>query len=189
MKKIDADRFQERILDTWWLALVLGGAAIILGIVLFFYPAGSLLWLVRLMGGYWLFAGLAMTVLALLRRAGAALLIRGILGILVGLFVLGHPLLNIDSAPLFLVYLLAISGLITGVVDIVSGLRQRQEMAEPRDWSLVGEGLFSIVISIILLVAPLLSVRIIVLLTAIGSILAGIGLILVSFDSRKVTRR
>lgn len=59
------------------------GVAIIFGGILFFYPAGTLLWPVRLLGSYWLVVGLALMVFAVVKRAGIANLIRGILGVLI----------------------------------------------------------------------------------------------------------
>ena len=187
MKKLDLDHLQELVLDTWWLVLLLGGGAIVLGTILLVYPAETILWLVRLLGGYWFVAGLVMVILALTKQAGTAPLIRGGLGILVGLFVLGHPLLDISSAPMFLAYLLAVTGLIFGVVDIVSALQQPRSTTASA-WSIAAEGVFSILISILLLAAPLLSVRVIVPLVAISGIIAGLSLVIISLSFRDPER-
>jgi uncharacterized membrane protein HdeD (DUF308 family) len=77
----------------WWLVLLEGIAAIILGLLLLTAPQATLLVLVQLLGIYWLVKGIFQIISIFIdsSRWGWKLF-AGILGIVAGIIILGHPL-------------------------------------------------------------------------------------------------
>ncbi len=111
--------------DIWWLFLLQGLSAIVLGIMLLLEPAATMVALVTLLGFYWLITGVLALVQAFVHRSvhwGWSLL-TGIVGILAGLLVLRHPLLAALTVPTVFVLILGAQGVILGILEIISGFR------------------------------------------------------------------
>lgn len=108
----------------WWLVLIEGIAAIILGLLLFSSPAATIAVMLLFLGWYWLISGILSIVQVFTNAAGRVWnLIIGILGILAGIAVLNHPLWSGLMVGTTLVLLLGIQGLISGVIQLVSAAR------------------------------------------------------------------
>jgi uncharacterized membrane protein HdeD (DUF308 family) len=118
---IMASLASERHSDIWWVFLLQGIAAIILGILLLTNPAATLVAFVIFLGFYWLFLGALELVRVFVDDTvpwyWSALL--GILGIVAGLLVLQHPLFAAIVLPATLVIWLGILGLVIGVIEII----------------------------------------------------------------------
>jgi len=108
----------------WWLLLLQGIAAIILGILLLANPGQTTVALVVLAGLYWLVSGV-FAIIRIFTKAGkshwAWSLLIGILGILAGIFVLTHRFYSTLMLPTMLVAVIAIEGLAMGVMEILRG--------------------------------------------------------------------
>ena len=109
--------------DIWWVFLLQGIAAIVLGLLMFTAPGATLLVLVTMLGIY----GLVMGVLSLVRVFADrsvpwiwSLLI-AIVGILAGLAVLKHPLVAALFVPASLVIVIGVLGVVIGALDIIGG--------------------------------------------------------------------
>ena len=77
----------------WWLVLVQGIAAIIVGVLLLIEPRMTTTILVQVMGIYFLVAGIVNLVsLFVDRTAWGWKLLLGVLGIIAGLMIIQHPL-------------------------------------------------------------------------------------------------
>ena len=82
----------------WWLVLLEGLAALIIGIYLIAYPIDTTIILVRMLGWYWLFVGIFTIVTILMDRTDWVWrAVNGILGILAGIVVINYPLLVLYS--------------------------------------------------------------------------------------------
>lgn len=105
----------------WWLFLLQGLAAIILGLMLLTDPGATMVALVTFLGFYWLVTG----ILGLVRMftdssvPWAWSLLVGLLGIAAGIIVLRHPLLAAVSVPTVIVLVLGALGLVMGVADMI----------------------------------------------------------------------
>src|SRR5262245_13303243 len=84
----------------WWLLLLQGIAAVILGLRLCAAPGATLVVLVQVLGMYWLVNGIFVLVSIFVDSSNWGLkLIGGIIGVLAGLAILQHPLWSAVMVP------------------------------------------------------------------------------------------
>lgn len=109
----------------WWIPLIQGIAAVILGILLWTNPAQTAVILVQFLAIYWIVAGV-MELLRLFvdRSHWGWKVFSGLLGILAGWALLN--LGNVQAAMLFgwtVVILLAVQGIIMGIIELIEAFR------------------------------------------------------------------
>ena len=94
--------------NIWWVFLLQGVMAIILGLMFLTAPGETLLAVVTFLGFYWLITGMLALVRVFVDRSVPWVwsLLIGIVGILAGIFVLRHPLLAALTVPTALVIVL-----------------------------------------------------------------------------------
>src|SRR5947199_4423943 len=111
--------------NIWWVFLLQGFMAIILGLMFLTAPGATLVVLVTFLGFYWLITGVLALVRVFVDRSVPWIwsLLVGIVGILAGIFVLHHPLLAALTVPTALVIILGVQGLIMGVLAIIGGFK------------------------------------------------------------------
>ena len=87
--------------NIWWVFLLQGFMAIILGLMFLTAPGATLVVLVTFLGFYWLITGVLALVRVFVDRSVPWIwsLLVGIVGILAGIFVLHHPLLAALTVP------------------------------------------------------------------------------------------
>jgi uncharacterized membrane protein HdeD (DUF308 family) len=163
----------------WWLFLLHGTAAIILGVMLLTAPGVTLIGLVTFLGFYWLITGVLSLVSMFVNRSvhWAWSLISGIVGILAGLFVLNHPLLAALTVPAILVIVLGIEGLLLGVVEIVSAFTGGG----------IGHfllGAINVILGLLLLASPLAATLAAPFIFGVLLLVQGVGLIVWAFRAR-----
>ena len=109
--------------NSWWLALLQGIAAILLGFMLLTAPGATLVTLVTFLGFYWLITGVLSVVRVFVDRSAGWVwsLLIGIIGVLAGIAVLNHPMLAAVTIPTVLVIVIGIEGLIMGVFELIRG--------------------------------------------------------------------
>jgi uncharacterized membrane protein HdeD (DUF308 family) len=108
----------------WWLILLQGIAALVLGILLLTNPEVTTVVLVQFLGVYLFLDGLFMLVGIFVDRTGWGWkLFGGIVGILAGLIILLHPLTAALFDPTTVAVLIGIAGLLMGVAQIVAAVR------------------------------------------------------------------
>ena len=104
----------------WWVVLIEGLAAIIVGILLYTYPRATTTILVQILGLYWLISGvLALIGIFLDREKWGIKLAIGALGILAGILILQNPLISAILIPASLIIVLGLVGLVIGILNIV----------------------------------------------------------------------
>lgn len=106
----------------WWIVLVEGIFALIFGIFLITAPGATSLFLVTVLGFYWLIRGIFSIIEIFIPNTGTHwgwLLFIGILGIIAGMAVLRHPAYATVFVGTFLVVFLAVDGLLMGVMGLV----------------------------------------------------------------------
>ena len=166
--------------DIWWLFLLQGIATLILGLLLVISPGMTTAVLVQFLGAYWLVSGIFSIVRIFVGDREIHwgwLLLSGVLGILAGIAVLKHPLLSTIMLPTMLVYLIAIEGIVMGVVSLIDAFKGG-------GWGAGIWGVVSIIFGVILFGSPLLAaVALSVVMGAFG-VVGGIVLIVISFRMR-----
>jgi uncharacterized membrane protein HdeD (DUF308 family) len=187
---VAADSLRRVIRKTWWVPLLQGVAALIIGLLLFARPGATLVVLTMFLGAYWLVGGLFDIVGAVSRRDSdkhwALALVSGILGVVVGFLLLGQPILGAMATSLALVSLLAIGAILSGVFDIAWAIRVRNEI-QGEGWIIL-LGVLSVVLGLMLLASPLLSAAALVQFAAILAVVGGIALIITAFRLRSAVR-
>jgi uncharacterized membrane protein HdeD (DUF308 family) len=166
----------------WWLILLRGIFAILFGILTFVWPGISLVTLVLLFGAYALVDGVFALIAAI--KGGTPtprwwLALVGVIGIVAGLVTMLLP----GMTAIWLVLFIAGWMIATGVMQIVGAIRLRHEI--DNEWWLVAAGVVSVVVGLVIAVAP--SAGALGLLWAIGAyaIVFGVTLIGLAFRLKK----
>lgn len=180
--------YQSFFKSVWILILLRGLAALFLGILLITRPGIAVIALVFWMGAYWLVDGVMTVITAIRGRTHADGwgwgLFFGAVSAVAGLFVMSAPALSAVFTATFLVYLLAFSAIVSGISEIVTGIRLRKEIDD--EWAmLLGGGLW-LLLGICLLSRPLLSAVVLVQIIAVFSIVGGIVLLGLAWKARSL---
>ena len=105
---------------TWWLVLLEGIAAVIVGILLFTSTGTTMVVLVQFLGIYWLIKGIFEIISIFIDSfQWGWKLFGGIIGILAGILILQHPLWSAFLVPGVLVIMIGIFGIIIGIIGVI----------------------------------------------------------------------
>ena len=177
----------QMLSDIWWLVLLRGIAAILLGILLFTNPGAVLMVIMIYIGIYWLLDGV-FTIFASLKGRrnmehwGWGLFV-GIISILAGLAVISQPVLSALLTTTFLAYLVGFMAIVSGISSLVSGFRLRKASGE---WSMIIGGLMSLLFGLLLVFNPLFSSFVLLSVAGVFALIGGIILLIFAFRIRKV---
>jgi uncharacterized membrane protein HdeD (DUF308 family) len=163
----------------WWIALLQGICAIIIGALLVAEPAETFLALLPLVGIYWLVIGILSLVRIFIDRSVPWILslLTGVIGVLAGLAVLRHPLLAAIMIPTVLVIVLGVQGLVMGILEIIEGFRGGGA------WSFV-LGIINILVGLLLLARPIAAALAVPFVFGILLLVQGLFLIIWAFRVR-----
>jgi uncharacterized membrane protein HdeD (DUF308 family) len=169
------------LVGNWWALALRGLIAILFGIVAIIWPGITALALVLLFGAYALVDGI-FALVAALRAAthhgrSGGLLLEGILDLLIAALCFFWP----ASALVALVYLIAIWAILSGIALIAAGIALIRFAGE---WLLVLGGVISVLLGIVLFVAPGAGVIALSWWLGIYAILFGIALVSAAFRIR-----
>jgi uncharacterized membrane protein HdeD (DUF308 family) len=161
----------------WWLILLQGLLALIIGIYLILYPIRTTIYLVGVLGWYWLFVGLLTLGTILMDRTDWMWrAISGILGILAGIVVIGHPLWSALLVPETLVIIAGVLTICFGALSLFWAMRE--------GWGAAIAGVLSILFGLLILGSPLLGIAMMIYILAGLAIVAGITSIYLAFQLR-----
>jgi uncharacterized membrane protein HdeD (DUF308 family) len=171
----------------WWVLLARGVVAILFGVLTFASPGISLASLVLLFGAFCLADGLMAAWTALSNRKqkenGWLLLIGGLVGIGVGLLAIFQPTLT----GLALLFYIAIWAIATGVVQVLTAIRLRQEIEN--EWMLILAGLTSVAFGALLMARPGAGALAVLWLIGSYAIVLGVLLVVLALRVRSAARR
>ncbi len=185
---------QEIVLDkkivasfakVWWIVLIRGILALILGLYAIFSPGQMLVAFVLVTGAFWLMDGIILLFASFSGKATntnpwwAGL--RAVIGILAGIAVFSQPVLS----TVFIVWLIVI---ILGIVTIVSGVQEFINGMKLKKGWLVAGGIFYVLFGIIVLHTPLMAAAVMARFVGIIAAISGIALILFSFLLKKTVK-
>lgn len=162
----------------WWVVLLQGIFAAIIGLLLLISPGATLLVLVQLLGFYWLIAGIFGIVSIFIDSSlWGWKLFAGILGILAGFAIIQYPLWSTLLVPATLVIFLGIEGIIIGVLNVIQAF-------QGGGWGIGILGALSVLFGLVLIANPLLAGATLALLLGIFGIIGGVAAIIYSFQLR-----
>jgi uncharacterized membrane protein HdeD (DUF308 family) len=178
----------RELMDHWWIWLVRGVLAIILAALAFAQPAATLEAFTILLGAYFLVDG-AISVFDGLGqqpegRSRWPLLIWGIIAILAGVSIFARPLYE---SALTLTLVVGFWAVVIGVMEIVAGIRLREEMDS--EWWLILAGAASIVFGILIWINPLAGALSIAYLIGFWALIVGVVEIVLGFRLRGMRDR
>ena len=167
----------------WWALALRGAIAILFGLAALLRPDIALGALILLFGAYALVDGVFAIVGVFGGTRGGTprwlLLIEGIAGILAGIIAFVLPGL---TAILFL-YLIAAWAVITGIFEIATAIRLRQQVTG--EWALIVGGVLSVLFGVILaVIGPVAGLLSLIWLIGIYALVFGILMLITAFQVR-----
>ena len=163
----------------WWALALRGLVALLFGLLTLLLPGITLITLVLLFGAYTLVDGV-FNVIACFRVASHhwALLFEGIAGILAGILTFAWPAIT----AIALLYLIAFWAILTGVFEIIAGIRLRKAITN--EWFLLMMGVLSLLFGVLILLAPGVGALAIVLWIGAYASVFGIFMLALAFRLR-----
>ena len=133
----------------WWALALRGVIAVLFGLLTFFIPGVTLISLVLLFGFYAILDGI-FDIVSAMKAPGHhwPLLVEGIVGIVAGIVTFMWP----GITAMFLLYLIAFWAILTGVLEIVAGIRLREVIAN--EMLLILMGVISTLFGILIIIFP-----------------------------------
>ena len=180
-------QLRQAISSLWWLVLLRGVLAVLLGIYALFQPGMTLAAFTLVLGAFVFIDGIFAVVAGIMGWTDSRTwtIVRGVLGILVGLFVFAHPALVGAIAAMIIVIVIGIQIIASGILEIYVAIQARKQI-EGEGWLILG-GLLAVVFGVVLVIAPLLSSMVFIRIWGVFAILFGIVLISSAFKMRKMT--
>ena len=171
----------------WWAFLVRGVAAVVFGLLALIWPTITLGILVIMFGAYAFLDGVFLVVKAIsswkARDDRWLLLLEGFVGVGIGVITFFAP----HVTEFILLFYIAAWSLATGIIEIASAIRLRNEVPGEIWWIL--SGIASIVFAVLLMLFPGAGVLGVIWLISTYAIVFGVLLIVLSFRLLRHRRR
>lgn len=168
----------EMIDTPWWVVLLEGIIAIIVGLFLLYRPVMTTILLIQVLGIFWLAEGIVAVIGALVFPENRWLkLLSGILSIIAGIVILMYPIISPIIVLALFVVLIGAWAIVTGAVRLVWGLKGG-------GWGIGILGILSIILGLLLLSNSLAGVLILPWMFGFFLIIGGIGSVISGFRMR-----
>jgi uncharacterized membrane protein HdeD (DUF308 family) len=169
--------------NNWWMFLVRGIVAILLGLIALFWPEVAILSLVLIVGVFALFSGIFAMISAFTSNAKSEnwswLILEGIFGIGLGILSIFQPQ---AMAKAWLI-LIAAWLIVSGIFQIITAIAIRK-VIEGEFWMILG-GSISLLFGFLILFAPSMGVAAIGIIIGLFAILFGIVCILFAISLKR----
>lgn len=169
--------------EYWWLFLVRGILAILLGLLALLMPITAFAGLVIYIGAYMLVDGLFSAIAAVSQRKTYSnwgwLLVFGLLGIAAGILTFINPFVTGTA----LIYLVAFWAMVIGIAEIVWAIRLRK-VIRGEGWYILA-GIFSIVFGLLVLFYPMAGAITLAIMFGVYALVIGTLLVSLSFRLRR----
>lgn len=120
----EATMTSEAKLVPWWVVLIEGIAAIIIGVLLLVNPRITTTVLIQFLGIYWFIVGIIDIVRIFMDSSmWGWKLFSGIIGILAGIAIIQYPLWSSLLVPTVLVWVFGFFGIIIGVIGLIQAFQ------------------------------------------------------------------
>ena len=165
----------QKVEFPWWLILLEGIAGVIIGGLLLISPGSTTYVLVQFLGIYWLISGIFSVVGIFINSSmWGWKLFAGVLGVVVGIIILQNPLWSTFLVPTVLVIVIAILGLVFGVVYLIMAFKGA-------GWGAGILGALSIALGFLLLIRPFAAAIVLPWVFGIFAIVGGVIAIVHAF--------
>jgi uncharacterized membrane protein HdeD (DUF308 family) len=164
----------------WWVLLVRGLAAIVLGICAIAFPGPTLVWLVLMFGIFSIVDGIAAIILGFRGEADGTvwwtMVTLGVLAIAAGIAAFAWPGLTL----LMLATIIAVSAIVRGAFEIFAAISLRKEIDD--EWILGLSGAMSVIFGALIMFRP--GAGLIALTLLIGAYMIALGVFAVALGLR-----
>ena len=183
------DRVEGALGSLWWLPLIRGILLCLLGGYALFRPGMTIGALAQVVGIFVIVDGILSIVAGIMGDVPSRgwVIVRGVLEILVGAFVFANPLFVAGVTGTFLVYVLAFSAILSGVLEIVAAIQDRKQI-EGEGWLILG-GAITLLFGVVLLISPLSFGLFMVRVLGAFAIFSGVSLIVFAFRLRGLGKK
>jgi uncharacterized membrane protein HdeD (DUF308 family) len=166
----------------WWLLLIQGIIALILGSFLITYPIRTLYVIIWFLGFYWLISGFVTLFGAFAdSNARGMKILLGILGIILGCLILAYPVYSTFVVPLVFTIMVGVFALIYGCIALYGGFTGK-------GWGVGILGILSIIFGLLILANPYASTIAVPFVFGIFGIVFGFAAIVGSFFLRSAQK-
>jgi uncharacterized membrane protein HdeD (DUF308 family) len=164
----------------WWLVLIQGIAALVIGVLLLAYPVKTTVALIYVIGWWWLITGI-FDLISLIwsREMWGWKVFTGLLGIIAGAYIIEHVLVGTAIVLGTVTLLLGINGMIIGVIDIVKAF-------QGAGWGKGILGVLSLILGAVIAFRFAEFAKVLPWVWGILGIVFGIAAIVMSFQVRKI---
>lgn len=153
----------------WWVVLLEGIIAILVGLFLIYRPAATTVFLVQILGIFWLAEGILSVIGALIFSGNRVWkLLSGILSIIAGVVILTYPIYSPFIVLTLFVIFIGVWAIINGVVKIILALKGG-------GWGIGIIGLLTIILGLFLLTNSLVGALFLPWIFGFFFIIGGIG--------------
>ncbi len=175
---------ESRQASIWWVFLLQGFAALLLGFMLLTAPGATLLSLVTFLGFYWIVSGVLSLVQMFVDRSVPWIwsLLIGIMGIAAGVLIVRHPMVAALTVPTAIVIVFGVEGLVMGVLELIGGFSGGGIGSFIR-------GAINLLIGILLLSAPMAAALAVPFVFAVLLLVQAGALIALAFRVRRQERQ
>jgi uncharacterized membrane protein HdeD (DUF308 family) len=168
MEAVTSESMAREVEIAWWVVLLQGIAALIIGFLLITETGATLATLTILLGIYWFVLGIFDLVRMFSEPAGWGWkLLSGIVGILAGLVLIRHPLWSAAIGTSVLVWIVGALGVVYGVVAIIRAITGA-------GWGMALAGILSILLGLVLLFHTAATVIVLVYTAGVLAIIGGL---------------
>ena len=168
---------QEKLVP-WWVVLIEGIAAIIIGILLLVNPRITTVVLIQFLGFYWFIVGIIDIVRIFMDSSmWGWKLFSGIIGILAGIAIINYPLWASVLVPTVLVWVFGFFGIIIGVIGLIQAF-------QGAGWGAGILGILSILFGLLLLVNAFVASFTLPFIFGILSVVGGIAALVMASRMR-----
>jgi uncharacterized membrane protein HdeD (DUF308 family) len=167
----------------WWAVLLRGIIAIIFGLIALLWAEFATIALVLIFGIYALAEGVILVANSWTNRTTNPRwwvpFIEGLAGITAGFLVFFLT----DFAAFVIIYLIAVWALITGILEVITAIRLREEIQN--EWALALSGILSVVLGILLIIWPAMGILAVIWAVGLYAVLFGLLMIYLAFKIRR----
>jgi len=166
----------------WWLLLLQGIIAVILGAYLLAYPLQTLMVIIVFLGAYWLVSGIFTLVSIAVDKTHMGMkILLGVLGIILGILILAYPYYSTLVVPFIFTIMVGIIALIYGFIALWGAFTGK-------GWGVGILGILSIIFGLIILANPIASTIAVPFVFGIFGIVFGFTAIAGSFMLRSAQK-
>ncbi len=171
----------------WWLPLIRGVVAVLLGLAMIFIPSWATSALARYFGMFWMATGGTALFWGLRgARATRLWLIAGVIAVAGGLTLFFNEWISSSTVLEISANVFAVFAVLTGILYIRGGYRIRQKVGRQWAWGDLFLGLLQIMMGLMLFATPSNISPVIVIGAAAWAFLGGFGMIADSLRLRKM---